>query len=159
MRCTDVEVALVDRRSLWRQHAMRRTMFLVPAHDAGTFHAAVGRDVATRERARLLGWLESEMSGTQARLLLARVEQELFDVMGTDEWRTRHLAAAVPGLDRRITVGSGRWSSRASLASRLLLVLAAELSVVRTRTVGTWRSGHHLWALAESWFGSSPTST
>jgi len=78
-------------------------------------------------------------------------------VMGAQEWRTRDLAAVVPELDRRITVGSGRWSSRASLASRLLLVLAAELSVVRTRSVGTWRSGHHHWALAEAWFGASPS--
>ncbi len=153
---SDVEVALVDRRSLWRLHAMRRTMFLVPAADAAMFHAAVGRDVAARERARLLEWLTADMSESGARRLLARVEQRLVDVMGADEWRTRDLAQAVPDLDRRITVGSGRWSSKASLASRLLLVLAAELVVVRTRPVGTWRSGHHHWALATSWFDALP---
>ena len=48
----DLEAALYERRSLWRLHAMRRTLFVVGRADAPVFDGAAGREVARKERAR-----------------------------------------------------------------------------------------------------------
>jgi hypothetical protein len=144
--------ALFERRVLWRRHAMRRTLFVIPAHHAGTVHAAVGRDVAANERRKLETQVTADRLPREARRLLAEAESTLLEVLGEDEWSTRELVARFPVLATSIPVGSGAWASRAPLGARLLLVLAAEARVVRTRPSGSWRSSQYRWMRADAWF-------
>jgi hypothetical protein len=146
--------ALYDERALWRLHAMRRTLFVVPANAAAVFAAAVGRDIAARERRRLEQWLAAEMQERRVRRWLARVEDRLLEVLADGrEWRTQELSAAVPELATELTLGSGRWTTRAPLSSRLLFLMAMDGHVVRTRPAGSWRSSQYRWASTTSWFG------
>jgi hypothetical protein len=148
--------ALFERRVLWRRHAMRRTLFVIPAHRAGTVHAAVGREVALRERRKLEAWVAAERPMRAATRLLTEAESTMLAAFGDGEWATRELVARFPVLATSIPVGSGAWASRVSLGARLLLVLAAEGRLVRTRPAGSWRSSQYRWARADAWFADPP---
>src|SRR4051812_49872567 len=54
-----VEHALYEERSLLRVLSMRRTMFVAPVETAAIMLAACSRDVAARERRKLIGYLEA----------------------------------------------------------------------------------------------------
>ncbi|PKN54401.1 MAG: hypothetical protein CVU56_26770 [Deltaproteobacteria bacterium HGW-Deltaproteobacteria-14] len=143
----DVERALYGDRALWRLHAMRRTLFVVPTEDAPIFDAAAGRDVAVKERKRIEGWLAAALPDeTDLRRWLdaveARVEALLDDGV---ERRTAELSAAIPELATALTMGSGKWRTEAPLASRLMMVLALEGRVARTHPAGSWRSSQYHW--------------
>lgn len=153
----DLDDALYEARTLWRLHAMRRTLFVVPTDAAGIFHAAVAREVATRERRKLERWVAAEVGTAGARRWLDEVETAVAAALADGrEASSKELGGAVPHLRTEITVGSGRWATRAPLASRLLLVMAMEGRIVRTRPAGSWRSSQYRWADSTRWFGAPP---
>ncbi|MEZ4444815.1 MAG: winged helix DNA-binding domain-containing protein [Polyangiaceae bacterium] len=145
--------ALTETRSLWRLHAMRRTLFVVPAEEAPVFDAAAGRSVAEKERRRMEGWVKDEIGGRSVGRWLASLEAEVLAALSDGQaWRTQDLSKAVPRLATTITLGSGKWQQRAPLASRLLFVMAMEGKIVRGLPAGSWRSSQYRWAAAEPWF-------
>ncbi len=155
----DLDRALYERRTLWRLHAMRRTLFVVPATDAAVFDAGAGRAIAARERTRLSQWLTADMSDSKASKLVEKLEDAVLELLadGVDH-RTADLAEAVPDLRTEITVGAGKWAGRVPMSSRLLYILAMERKIVRARPAGSWRSSQYHWALAETWFGEAPVA-
>jgi hypothetical protein len=64
----------------------------------------------------------------------------------------------VPDLNRRIQVGSGRWTQEVPVSSRLLYVLGMEGRIVRTRPAGSWRSSQYRWAAATRWWENPPAA-
>ena len=154
----DLEQALYEDRTLWRLHAMRRTLFVVPVVDGAIFDAGAGRGVAAAERKRLGQWLTGELRSHTASDLADRLELAIMDALGSGaEKRTRDLTAEIPELSTEITVGSGKWSGRVPVSSRLLYILAMEGKIVRARPAGSWRSSQYYWALTERWFNEVPT--
>jgi hypothetical protein len=152
----DLDRALYRERSLWRLHAMRRTLFIVPADEAGVFAAAAGFDVARRERAKLEAWLGAVMDPRKVPKWLRSIEARVLDVLvDGKELRSGELAAEVPELRTELTVGSGKWAGRLPLSSRLLNLLAMEGRLVRARPAGSWRSSQYHWATAPEWFGEA----
>ena len=136
---------------------MRRTLFVVPTVDRAVFDAGAGRAVAAGERQRLGRWLRTEMSDKAASDLIERLELAIIEILaGGAEKRTKDLTAEVPGLRTEITVGSGKWSGRVPMSSRLLYILAMEGKIVRARPAGSWRSSQYYWALTTSWFDDVP---
>jgi hypothetical protein len=154
----DLHHALVEARTLWRMHAMRRTLFVVPAADAGIVEAAAGRDIARAERRRFEGWLATEMGSVSGiEDWLDHVRARVLDALaGGAELRTQDLKEAVTELRTVITVGSGKWAARTPVASRVLFLLAMEGWIVRTRAAGSWRSSQYAWAATDAWFGTRP---
>src|SRR5687767_11814555 len=77
----DLDRAIVDDKTLWRLHAMRRTLFVVAADEAPMFQAAASDDVAKKERARVEGWLAAEVRSPARwmKKLEARVLEVLAD--------------------------------------------------------------------------------
>ena len=153
----DLEDSLFEERSLWRLHAMRRTLFVVDTRDGRMFQAAVGQTVAAREWARLHKWLSADPATGEIeswlRGLVGEVEEVLADGAA---YRTTELADAVPELRREIAVGSGKWAARVPLSSRLLYLMAMEGRIVRARPAGTWRSSQYHWVATGAWFGQAP---
>jgi hypothetical protein len=153
----DLDRAILDERALWRLHAMRRTLFLVPAPDGALFDAAAGRDVARKERRRLEGWLGAEMDPAAVPAFLAALEARVLEELGDGvERRTQALTAAIPGLGTELTLGAGKWSTRSPVSSRLLFLMAMDGRIVRTRPAGSWRSSQYHWAAAHRWFDGVP---
>jgi hypothetical protein len=150
----ELETALYEDRTLWRLHAMRRTLFVVATDDAPAVRAGASRDVAQAERRKLERWLAGARPTADDGDWLRRVEQETLAAAAGAEASTRELTERVPELATRITVGSGRWSAEVPLASRVLFLLALDGHLVRTRPAGTWRSSQYRWAATSEWFGA-----
>lgn len=136
---------------------MRRTLFLVPTVDLPIFEAGAARDVSRKERARLVGWMSTDLPEAAIEPLLQGLTEEALTVLGSGEMSTKELAAAVPGLERQIAVGSGRWATTVPLSSRLLFLLAMDGLLVRARPMGTWRSSQYRWAATRHWSDQAPS--
>lgn len=150
----DLDVELYDRRTLWRMHCMRSTLFVVPSSDVPAFQAGAGRQIAGREWDRLRNWLEADMDPEEAARWMDRMAEAVVDVLGERELATRALAHELPELNRQVTVGSGKWAARVPVSSRLLYLMAMQGRIVRTRTAGSWKASQYRWAVAEHWRGS-----
>lgn len=151
----DLDEALLEKRALWRLHAMRRTLFIVSVDDAPMVEAAAGREVAARERRKLEGWLAQEVPATEVPTLLARLEGEVLELLGDGaELLTGEVRSAIPDLDLQITIGSGKWKTRVPLSSRLLFLMALDGHLVRTRPAGSWVSSQYRWASASAWWAT-----
>jgi hypothetical protein len=148
-----IERAMYDDRVLLRMLGMRRTMFVVPVELAPVVQAACTQAIAAAQRSLLLRpleesgitddpkrWLE-EVEEATVRALAAR-GQALAAELGTDE----------PRLREQLQFAEGKsYASRQSVATRVLLVLAAEGRIARGRPRGSWISGQYRWSLMESW--------
>lgn len=154
----DLEECLYDARQLWRMHAMRRTLFVVPTDGAEMFVAGACAGHASRERRRVEGWLEQEVSASQVSAWLADVEADTLRAVAAHdgELSTSEVSQLVPRLQTEITIGSGKWATRSPLSSRLLVLLALEGKLVRAAPAGTWRSSQYRWATTEQWFDRVP---
>lgn len=149
-----LDEALYRARSLWRLHAMRRTLFVVQAAEGPIFQAGVGREIARKERDKVERWLAAEMPAAHVPGWLADVQARTLDVLAEGgQWRTQDLTAAVDELGTEITLGTGRWATRSPLSSRLLFLLAMDGHIVRAQPAGTWRSSQYHWVAAGTWFG------
>lgn len=144
-------------RTLWRLHAMRGTLFLVPTERAATILAASSLPVARRARERLRGWLSAPMA-EGATEWLEHATARVLDVLGRGgEWTTSEITEAVPELALEITVGAGKWATQTPVSSRILSLLAAEGRITRTLPAGSWRSSQYRWAAADRWWDDPPT--
>lgn len=149
----DLDRALVTDRSLWRLHAMRRTLFVVPADEASIFDAAAARDIASKERRRVEAWVAPALGKKRsAARWMADLEARVLERLQDAEQKTQDLVSAIPELGTEITLGSGKWATRAPIASRLLFLMAMDGRVVRTRASGSWRSSQYHWAATARWF-------
>jgi hypothetical protein len=153
-----VERALYEDRTLLRLMAMRRTMFVVDRETAPVVHAACSLTVAARERAKLLKYMaESGLPGDGAdpeAWLAGAEDAALAALAALGEATAPEVAARDPRLSAELRVGTGKWSATQKIASRILLVLAAEGRVVRARPRGSWTSTQFRWAALETWAGA-----
>ena len=142
---TELDQALYVDKTLVRMLGMRRTVFVVPTDFAPVVHAAATRAIATRERGRLIGFIEANGLTRDGATLLARLEQAALAVItkrgeafGTD------VGEAVPGLRQQLTIAGGQQS----LTSRVLFILSTEGRIVRGRPRGSWISSQYSWSAA-----------
>lgn len=153
----EVERALYEDRSLIRLLGMRRTVFVTPLDTAPVLQAACSYAVAARERRKLLGFLAASgvaddeagvrewLAGTEdiaVRALAARGESTAAELAGDD-----------PRLSTEVVLSAGKhYEGTQKVASRLLLLLAAEGRVVRGRPRGSWTSHQYRWTPLTDWF-------
>jgi hypothetical protein len=146
-----VEHALYEERSLLRVLSMRRTMFVAPVETAAVMLAACSRDVAARERRKLIGFLEA--AGVGGAEWLAGAEQAALEALAArGEATATELASDDPRLATQLVLGAGsKYEAKVSVASRVLIVLGAEGRVIRTRPSGSWTSTQFRWAALTTW--------
>jgi len=153
-----VEHALYEDRALVRVMGMRRTVFAAPAATAGVVTAACGREVAGRERRKLIGYVqEAGIAGgpaqAQAQAWVGEAERAaLAALRGRGEATATELGEDDERLRAELVLGGGsRYEARVKVVSRVLTVLAAEGLVVRTRPRGSWTSTQVRWAPLDAW--------
>lgn len=157
-----VDDALYERRSVVRMLGMRRTMFVVPVPLWPVVQAACTRDIAARERARTIRFLdESHIAETtdDAAGWLARVERETLAVLSErGDALPAELSGVVPELREQIEVGQHtRWPAKISMSSRVLFLLSADGHIVRGRPRGSWTSMQYRWSPVDVWLDGHPT--
>ncbi|MFE0420675.1 winged helix DNA-binding domain-containing protein [Streptomyces tendae] len=152
----DVEHALYEDRTLIRLLGMRRTVFVTTLDTAPVLQAACSRVVAARERRKLLGFLaESGVADDEkgVRTWLAETEDIAVRALAArGEATAAELAGDDPRLSTTVTLAAGKsYEGTQKVASRLLLLLAAEGRVVRGRPRGSWTSHQYRWAPLTDW--------
>jgi Winged helix DNA-binding domain len=148
-----VENALYERRVLIRLLGMRRTVFVTPLETAPVILAACSREVAARERRKLVSWLAQSGVADDPEPWLKDVEDAALRALtARGEATAAELAADDPRLRAQIVLSRGKaYEGRAGVASRVLFLLAADGRAVRGRPLGSWSSSQYRWAPLGTW--------
>lgn len=149
----DVDRALAEERSLVRQLAMRRTMFVFPADLLPAAWGSAAARVATTERARLAKDLVAGGIADDGRAWLARAEAEIMAALDASPagLTTTELRAVAPAMDVRADLPSSQVGP-----GRFLTVLGAEGRLVRGANTSHWRVFRPRWCSMAAWLGEVP---
>jgi DNA glycosylase AlkZ-like len=155
MSVDDLERALYVDRSLVKQLAMRRTLFVFPRETLGLAQAAAGSRVADQERRRLIRDVEAAGLHRDGERWLAEAEREVLAALSDGrEATSSELRAEIPQLEGSISYGEGKsWGGRASVGPRVLTGLSAAGQIVRASNVGEWTISRPRWTSLKSWLG------
>ncbi|MBU2072886.1 MAG: winged helix DNA-binding domain-containing protein [Actinobacteria bacterium] len=150
----DVGAAMETERSLVKQLAMRRTLFVFPRDLLPAAWGSAASRTAGSERARLHRDLIAAGVATDPERWLAEAGAEVLDALdGAPEGLTMtELRAAVPTIDVRADLGSSQLNP-----GRILTLLGAEARVVRGANTSHWRVFRPRWRTTGSWLGEVPT--
>jgi DNA glycosylase AlkZ-like len=149
-----IERALYDERALLRMLGMRRTMFVVPVELAPIVQAACTNAIAVAQRRLLLQLLvQSGIAADDPERWLEEVEEATVKALAArGQALATELSEDEPRLREQILLAEGKsYAARQSVATRVLLVLAAEGRIARGRPRGSWISGQYRWSLIQSW--------
>jgi Winged helix DNA-binding domain len=148
-----VERALYEDRALVRVLGMRRTMWIVPVELMPVVQAACTDAIAVQQRKLLVDMVARAGLAEDPAAFVEEVGQVALEALAKrGEATATELAADDPRLAQQIVLAVGKtYEGRQSVATRILLVLAAEGRIVRGRPRGSWISGQYRWSLAETW--------
>jgi hypothetical protein len=153
----DIDRALYEDRSLVKQLAMRRTLFVFPRDLLPAAWGSISARVATTLRTRLAkevvaagladdgdAWLDAASSATLARLV------------DGDELSAQQLREEVPELAGRLDMSPGKsYGANVPIAPRVLTQLGVEGLIVRGRNASHWRTSRPQWTSMETWLGGT----
>ncbi len=152
----EVDRALYRDRSLIKQLAMRRTLFVFPTDLLTAAWGSASARVAGFERARmakdveLAGLVEDDQDGN-AWLDAARADVLRFMAEQPDGRLATEIRQGVPRIDVKLTVSPGApWS-----APRVLTHLGLTGDLVRAENTGHWRTSRPRWTLMRHWLPPS----
>lgn len=148
-----VERALYHDRRLVRLLGMRRTVFVVPLDTAPVVQAACARDIAARERRKLVAMLTAAEVAEDVEAWLHDAEAaalRALDIRG--EASAAELRTDDARLGTELVLARGKsYEGRQTVCSRVLFLLAAEGRVVRGRPLGSWTSSQFRWSPRQRW--------
>ncbi|MFK4083704.1 winged helix DNA-binding domain-containing protein [Kribbella sp. NPDC020789] len=155
----DVDHALYDERSVVKQLAMRRTLFVFPRDllpaALGSAAARVARQQVTDATKRLSG---SGVGDLQS--WLDEVCTAVRDVLADGVPRTtRELRDLVPALDTKVSLGGSpdkKWGGETPIAPVVMALLSAQGDVLRAANAGHWKFNKPAWTTTEHWLGDVP---
>lgn len=146
-----VDRALEEERSLVRQLAMRRTMFVFPRDLLPATWGSAAARVAATERAKLAKDLVAAGLAADGRAAIERAEAEILAALDSapEGLTTTELRAVAPAMDVRALLPSSQVNP-----GRFLTVLGAEGRVVRGANTSHWRVFRPRWTTMASWLGT-----
>jgi len=155
MAVGDLERALYADRSLVKQLAMRRTLFVVPRETLGLVQAGASKRVADAERRRLIRDVEKAGLHPDGERWLSEAGREVLTALSEGrEASFSQLRDEVALLQGSITYGEGKpWGGQAPVGPRVLTTLSAAGQLVRATNDGGWTTSRPRWALMRSWLG------
>ncbi len=155
----DVDRALYDDRSLVKQLAMRRTLFVFPLDLLPAAWGSASARVARAHRARLAKEIEQGgLAPDGAAWLDAACAAALARLADGSELSAQQLREQVPQLAGRMDAGNGKWAANVSVAPRVLTQLGVEGRIVRGRNAGHWRTARPQWTATTTWLGEVPAA-
>lgn len=153
----DVDRALYDDRSIVKQLAMRRTLFVFPRDLLPAAWGSASARVAAALRSRFVKEIEQAgIAADGAAWLAAAQAATLARLADGAELSAQRLRTEVAELDGRLAVGKGRYATVVSVAPRVLTQLGVEGLVMRGRNDGHWRTARPQWTATRTWLGEVP---
>jgi hypothetical protein len=154
----DVDRAVYDARTVVKQLAMRRTLFVLPLDLLPAALGSASARVAAEQR-RLIGRdVERHGIARDGQAWLDRAEAAVVSrLTGSPPLSTRQLREDVPELSGTITLDTDkRYGGTFQLAPRVLGMLGAAGVLVRGPNVGQWRTSRPTWTLMDAWLSGAP---
>jgi hypothetical protein len=154
----DVDRALYEDRTLVKQLAMRRTLFVFPRDLLPAAWGSASARVAKAQRARLAKDVEKGGLTTDgAAWLDAACAAVLARLADGAELPAQQLREELPELAGRINPAPDRpWGGETPVAPRVLTQLGVEARIVRGRNGGHWRTARPQWTTMQAWLGDVP---
>ena len=150
----DVEQALYDDRSVVKQLAMRRTLFVFPRDLLPAAWGSAAARVAVQQRNQVGKWVREAGIADDPGPWIDDVAAAVLEALGDGEARTtKELRALVPELEGRVTIGTRetKWSAEVPVGAWVMTMLGAEGRVVRGANAGHWRLNKPTWVRTERW--------
>jgi hypothetical protein len=154
----DVDRALYDDRSLVKQLAMRRTLFVFPRELLPAAWGSASARVAAQLRTRLAKEVQAAgLAKDGAAWLDAAEAAVLARLADGAALPAQTLREEVPELQGRIELAADKaYGGSFPIAPRVLSQLGVEALVVRGRNGGHWRISRPQWTSMRSWLGEEP---
>ena len=153
---TDVDAALYDDRTLVKQLAMRRTLFVFPRELLPAAWGSAAARVALQQRKLLVTRVAGAGLAPDPDAWIDAVSAEVLAAMADGVPRTtRELRDLVPALEGRLAIGSPdkKWSGEFPVGAWVMTNLGAEGRVVRGVNAGHWRLNKPTWVRTDRWLG------
>jgi hypothetical protein len=159
LKVSDVDAALYDDRTLVKQLAMRRTLFVFPRDLLPAALGSVSARVASQNATRLMKLAESgDLGAAGADWLEAARRAVVTRLANGDELTAQQLREQLPELTGRFEMAPDKkWGGEFQIAPRVLTQLGLEGLIVRGRNQGHWRTSRPQWTSWEAWLGEVPT--
>jgi hypothetical protein len=156
-RVASVSLAQIDRalytdRSLVKQLAMRRTLFVFPRDLLPAVIPSASARVAATERTRMAKELVAAGIAGDGGSWLDRARSEILSTLANarDGLTALELRRAVPMIDIKVAGSGGAlWG-----APQILTQLGAAGDIVRATNTSHWRTARLRWTLPERWLGT-----
>jgi hypothetical protein len=161
-RVDEVMVADVDRamyvdRSLVKQLAMRRTLFVFPRDLLPATWGSASARVAEQLEARLVKEVEAAGHAKDGAAWLEEARAAVVELLAGQALTAQEVRQGVPALEARLDLSPGKkYAANVSIAPRVLTQLGVEGTVVRGANAGHWRLSKPRWALMSDWLGDVP---
>jgi hypothetical protein len=155
LRVADVDRALYEDRTLVKQLAMRRTLFVFPRDLLPAAWGSASARVAETERARLVKEVEGAGLAEDGAAWLATASAGVLEALaGGTALTAQELREQVPALAGRLDLAPGKsYGANVSVAPRVLTQLAAASLLVRGHNASHWRQSKPRWTLMQDWLG------
>jgi hypothetical protein len=151
-----VDDALYNVRSVFRIHAMRRTLWVFPGELVRAAQVSTTMALVRAERKRLATYLtDSGVTDKPDEWIDAGCNALIAELTERGEASTRQLGEALPQYTAAIQISPGKsYGVAASAHTRLLLLLGFTGTIIRARPIGSWVSGQYRWAPTGLWSGN-----
>ena len=150
----DVDAELYDARSVVKQLAMRRTLFVFPRDLLPAAWGSASARVATSERKRIAKAISGAGIAPDGKAWLDAARDAALARLAAGPATTAELRAQVAEL---AGMGGGTtdkpWDRPVPVAPWVLTHLGLEGKVLRGRNAGHWRLNKPTWTTAEDWLG------
>ncbi len=158
LQTADVDRALFEDRSLVKQLAMRRTLFVFPRDLLPAAWGSASHRISGPLRARLAQDIVDGGLAEDGEAWLKAASAAVLDRLGGGEALTAvELREQVPEVDGYVDLAPGtKWGRATPIAPRVLGQLAMEAAIVRGRNTGHWRVSRPRWTTMADWLGETP---
>lgn len=147
----DLDRALYEDRSLVKQLAMRRTLFVFPRDLLPAAWGSASARVAAFEQARIGKGIVKVGITADGEQWLKQARTEILAVLAAnpDGCTTAELREAVPMIKVKVELSAGQTLS----SSDILTLLGVSGEIVRGVNTGRWSTSRHRWIPMDRWLG------
>jgi len=150
----DVDSALYDERTLVKQLAMRRTLFVFPRDLLPAAWGSAAARVAGQQRKQLAKSVVGAGLADDADAWITAATADVLAAMADGVPRTtRELRDLVPALEGRHQIGTPekKWGGEFPIGAWVMTTLGAEGRILRGTNAGHWRLNKPTWVRSDLW--------
>ncbi|MFT4088621.1 MAG: winged helix DNA-binding domain-containing protein [Gordonia sp. (in: high G+C Gram-positive bacteria)] len=149
-----LDAAMYQSRTLIKQLAMRRTLFVMTRPMLASAVGAIGARVAASERTNMLRDLRKDGSLSDPEGWIDAAREAVLDVLDGVELSSSQVRERAGDFDFSVMISPEKsYGGPSPMIPRVMNYLAARGEIVRGPNRGTWHQSRPLWTTMRSWLG------